>query len=170
MWNRGMPFMHRARGKASVLIEHYPNPAPDDFDPELAAKFTYITKNPVEFCVDNALVAALHGRGDYRRILESLAVMLKNKNVQDNLWNEDTTDEKLLKLHPMIKGIHKMSVSFEIFIIWANIFVAMRIYCNVEISKCLQCFRWLFCFRNQCAKQDRVSYPSLKCKGTKDCI
>ena len=105
-----MPFMHRARGKASVLIEHYPSPAPDDFDPGLAAAFSYTSKSAVDFCIDNALVAALHGRGDYRRILESLAMMLQNKNIHENLWNEGEADEKSLKLRPVIKGIHRMSV------------------------------------------------------------
>jgi len=105
-----MPFMHRARGKASVFIEHYPNPDPDDFDPELAAKFTYTSKNPVDFCNDNSLVAALHGRSDYRRIFESLAVMLRNRNIYENLWSEDDPDGRSQRLSPVIKGIHKTSV------------------------------------------------------------
>lgn len=109
MWNRGMPFMHRAKGKASVVIEHYPNPDLDDFDPELAGRFTYTSKNPVDFCGDNAIVAALHGRMDYRRILESLAIMLRNRNLYCSLWNEDS-GEKSGRLNPIVKGIHKMLV------------------------------------------------------------
>lgn len=105
-----MPFMHRVKGKASVFVERYPNPDLDDFDPELAGKFTYTSKNPVDFCSDNALVAALHGRMDYRRILESLALMLRNRNLYGSLWSEDSDEEP--HRNPVVKGIHKMSVQF----------------------------------------------------------
>jgi len=107
-----MPFMHRVKGKASVFVERYPNPDLDDFDPELAGKFTYTSKNPVDFCSDNALVAALHGRMDYRRIFESLALMLRNRNLYGSLWSEENSDEELHRLNPVVKGIHKMSVQF----------------------------------------------------------
>jgi hypothetical protein len=112
MWNRGLPFMHRAKGKASVFVERYPNPDLDDFDPELAGKFTYTSKNPVDFCSDNALVAALHGRLDYRRILESLALMLRNRNLYEGLWSDEGSDQEPHKLNPVVRGIHKMSVQF----------------------------------------------------------
>ncbi|KAG8836183.1 hypothetical protein FRC17_009526 [Serendipita sp. 399] len=79
MWNRDMPFIARGKGKAVVHIQSYPTPNPDEFDSSLASKFVYTTKDPVDFCIKNALVASLYGRDDYRRILETLGILLRSQ-------------------------------------------------------------------------------------------
>ncbi|KAG8839538.1 hypothetical protein FRC18_010317 [Serendipita sp. 400] len=84
MWNRGMPFKARGKGKAIVCIQSFPAPDPDSFDPLLASKFVYTIKDPVDFCAKNALTAALHGRDDYRRILETLSIILRTQCSNQN--------------------------------------------------------------------------------------
>ncbi|CAG7851808.1 Uncharacterized RWD, RING finger and WD repeat-containing protein C11E3.05 [Serendipita indica DSM 11827] len=50
MWNnQGQPFKARSKDRVTVLIQPFPNPDPDEFDPVLAGKFSYTTKDPPSF-------------------------------------------------------------------------------------------------------------------------
>lgn len=100
MWNnQGQPFKARSKDRVTVLIQPFPNPDPDEFDPVLAGKFSYTTKDPSEFCITNALAAASYGRDDHRRLLMSLSSLLKSQTLSGGAAREDG---------PVERGIQKI--------------------------------------------------------------
>lgn len=99
---------------ATIIIEKYPGVGPDDFDPVLATKFIYTNTDPIAFCTENAVAAARHGRHDYRRLLESLAALLKGYGSFSSLWSDEFGTENeagFPQSNPMGKGIKRMYVS-----------------------------------------------------------